>query len=275
MEISTFVRYRPTWRGVVFVIVVVLGAAGVAGYLTYREPATWDASAAVFVGQILPSDVPDYLLRPVADNYQAALGLPRVVRAASKASGESEAAIDSTLSSERVSSTANVDVFYSSTRRKAAKEVVRVASRQALIALAHKDLARSERAERSASGDYQSASQALAGYEATNGDDGSVRHSELAADVDRTLEALTTARGSVDDARLEVEEATSGSVVSVKKPARQSRVPDSARAAATAGLIAAMVAFILLLIVDWRRRPKVRWAAPAEPGALGRGPATP
>jgi hypothetical protein len=72
---------RPSWRGILFVLVLVAVAAGIAGYLVYREPATYKGRASVFVGQILPADVPDYLLRPVADNYQAALGLPRVTRA--------------------------------------------------------------------------------------------------------------------------------------------------------------------------------------------------
>jgi hypothetical protein len=275
MEISTFVRYRPTWRGIAFVLVIVLAAAGVAGYLSYRQAKTWDAKAAVFVGQILPADVPDYLLRPVADNYQSALGLPRVTRAASRASGESYGAVSGGLTSERVSSTANVDVTYSSTRREAAREVVRVASRQALIALAQKDLARNERAQRAAESDYQDATKALTDYEATNGNDGSARHAELSAEADRTLQSVTSARNATDDGRLELEEARSAAVISVKDPSPESRVPDAARSAVTAGLIAAMVAFIILLLFDWRRRPKIRWAAPAETGGVARGSGRP
>jgi hypothetical protein len=270
MEITSFVRYRPSWRGILFVLVLVIIASGIAGYLVYRQPATYKGRAAVFVGQILPPDVPDYLLRPVADNYQAALGLPRVIRAAADASGESEGAIDGGLTSERVSSTANVDVSYQSTDAGAINDVLRVASRQALIAVAESDLQRAERTVTSAQADYDQATAALTAYEATNGDDGSTRQAELAADVTRTLEALSSAQDSLDDAQREVDEATNASVISVREPAEESRTPDAARAAVTAGLIAAMVGFILLLLIDWRRRPAVQWTAPGEPSASGR-----
>jgi hypothetical protein len=264
MEISTFVRYRPSWRGILFVVVLVLVAGGVAAYLTYRDDATYKGRAAVFVGQILPADVPDYLLRPLADNYQAALGLPRVTRAAAEAGGESEAAVAGGLSSERVSSTANVDVTYESTDPAAAREVLRVASREALVAVAEKDLAREQRAVDAAEEAYDEATAELAEYEAVNGADGSARHSELDENVTRTLDELNATRDTLDGAHLELQEATNADVISVKQPEEQSRVPDAARAGVTAGVIAAMVAFIILLLVDWRRRPKVRWSAPPQ-----------
>jgi len=250
--------------------VLVLVAAGVAGYLTYREASTYETRGSVFVGQIFPADIPDYLLRPVADNYQAALGLPRVVRAAAEASGESVAAVDGGLSSERVSSTANVDVIYQSTRPAASRDVVRVAARQALIALAEKDLARAERAVSAAQDDYDAATQALADYDAANGDDGSARRAELEADATRTADALSTARGQLDDAELELSEANDADVISVRDPEEESRVPDAARAGVTAGLIAAMVGLIILLLLDWRRRPKIRWSAASNPVGAGR-----
>jgi hypothetical protein len=271
MEISTFVRYRPSWRGILFVLVLVLVAAGIAGYLVKRQDPEYQGRASVFVSQIFPADIPDYLLRPVADNYQSALGLPSVTRAAANASGESQAAIAGGLTSERVSSTANVDVTYQSTRPDAIKDVLRVASRKALVELAKNDLARSERAATSAQEKYAQATAALAAYEATNGNDGSARHSELDADAARTLDALDSARNALDDAQRELAEATDAAVISVKEPDEQSRLPDAARAAVTAGLVAAMIGFIVLLFVDWRRRPAVKWQAPTGPDtAAGR-----
>ncbi len=264
MEISTFVRYRPSWRGILFVVVVVLVAAGVAAYLSYRRDPTYKTRAAVFVNQILPADVPDYLLRPLADNYQAALGLPRVTRAAAEASGESEADVASGLTSERVSSTANVEVAYESTDPEASREVLRVASREALIVVAEKDVARQQRAVDAASESYDEATAALAEYEAANGADGSARHAELEGNAARTLDDLNAARDELDAANLALREAQDADVVSVRAPEEESRVPDAARAGVTAGVIAAMAAFIILLLVDWRRRPKVRWSAPPQ-----------
>ncbi len=251
-------------------LVLVIVASGIAGFLVYRQAATYKGRAAVFVGQILPADVPDYLLRPVADNYQAALGLPRVIRAAAAASGESEGAVDGGLTSERVSSTANVDVSYQSTDPGAIKDVLRVASRQALIVVADNDLQRAERTVSSAQADYDKANAALTEYEALNGNDGSTRHAELLANITRTLDTLTSAQNALDDAQREVDEATNASVISVREPAQESRTPDAARAAVTAGLIAAMVGFILLLLIDWRRRPAIQWTAPGEPSTSGR-----
>jgi len=264
MEISAFVRYRPSWRGIVLVLVLVVAASAIAGYLVYRQPPNYKARATVFVGQILPSDVPDYLLRPVADNYQATLDLPRVILAAARASGESEAAVAGGLSSERISSTANVDVLYQSPRFEAIKDVLRVASRAGLITVAQMNLARSRRAVTSAQKDYARATQALAKYEAANGNDGSARHAELAANVERTLAALGTSAGGLDDAQLELGEATTASVIFVRDPEKESRIPDAARTAVTAGLIAAMVGAILLLVVDSRRRSGVRWNAASD-----------
>jgi uncharacterized protein involved in exopolysaccharide biosynthesis len=262
MEISTFVRYRPSWRGILFVLVLVLVAGGIAAYLTYRKDANYEARASVFVGQILPADVPDYLLRPLADNYQSALELPRVTRAAAEASGEPEGAIESGLTSERVSSTAYVDVTYESTDPEAAQTVLRVASREALIAVAENDLEREQRSVTAATEAYDDATAALSEYEATNGADGSARHAELSGNVTRTLDELNAARDALDGANLELQEAENADVISVKEPAEESKIPDTARAGVTAGVIAAMVAFIILLLVDWRRRPKVKWSAP-------------
>jgi hypothetical protein len=262
MEVSTFVRYRPTWRGVVFVIALALIAGGVAAFLTYRQDPTYRARAQVFVGQILPPDTPDYLLRPIADDYQAALDLPRVTAEAAAASGEPVGAIAGGLTSELVSSTANVEVFYESTDAAAATTTVRVASRQALIALAQQDLAQAERAAASAERNYDEAVAALSAYEAVNGADSSVQHSELAADVSRTLEQRTTALDDVSAAELELDNAREADVISVGDPDEESQVPAAARAGVTAAVIAGMVALILLLLVDWRRRPKIRWSAP-------------
>jgi hypothetical protein len=270
MEISTFIRYRPSWRGILFVLVLVVAAGGIAGYVVYQEPANYKGSASVFVGGILSGDVPDYLLRPVADNYEAALGLPNVIRAAAGASGESEAAVAGGLSSMRASATANVNVLYQSTRVAAIKVVLRVASREALIALAQMDLAHNQRDVTSAQTDYDRSTQALAAYEAAKGSDGSARHTELAADVTRTLDALTAAQTGLDNAGSELDKAKNGSVIFVQEPQKQSRISDAARAAVTAGVIAAMVGFTLLVLVAWRRRPAIRWTVPSDPSAAAR-----
>jgi len=270
MEISTFLRYRPSWRGIAFVLALVVAASGIAGFLVYRKPANYKGTAAVFVGQILSGDVPDYLLRPVADNYQAALGLPSVISAAAHASGESVGAVDGGLSSVRTSPTANVDVVYQSTRVSAIKVVLQVAAREALVAIAQMDLSHSGTEVTSAQASYNRSAAALAQYEAARGNDGSARHTELDADVTRTLTALHTARTGLDSATREVDKAKNSSVVFVRDPQQQSRTPDAARAAVTAGLIAAMVGLTLLVLVTWRQRPAIRWTAPSTPIATPR-----
>jgi hypothetical protein len=270
MEISTFLRYRPSWRGVAFVLALVVAAGGVAGYLVYRQPANNKGTASVFVGQILPGNVPDYLLRPVADNYQAALALPSVLSAAARASGESDAAVNGGLSSVRTSPTANIDVVYQSTRVDAIKTVLRVASREALIALAQLDISHSRQDVSSAQNDYNRATQALASYEALKGNDGSATHSELSDEVTRTLTALDTARTGLDNTTIELDKAKTAPVIFVRDPQQQSRIPDAARAAVTAGLIAAMIGFTLLVLVTWRRRPAIRWTAPSTSTATAR-----
>lgn len=263
MEISTFLRYRPSWRGVAFVLALVVAAGGVAGYLVYRQPANNKGTASVFVGQILPGNVPDYLLRPVADNYQAALALPSVIRAAARASGESEGAVNGGLTSVRTSPTANIDVGYQSTHVDVIKTVLRVASRQALIALAQLDISHSQQDVNSAQNDYNRATKALAAYEAVKGNDGSATHTELDNEVTRTLAALGAARTGLDNTTIELDKARNAPVIFVRDPQKQSRIPDATRAAVTAGLIAAMVGFTLLVLVTWRRRPAIRWSAPS------------
>lgn len=270
MEISTFLRYRPSWRGLAFVLALVAAAGGIAGYLVYRQPANNKGTASVFVGQILPGDVPDYLLRPVADNYQAALALPSVIRAAAHASGESEAAVNGGLSSVRTSPTANIDVVYQSTRVNAIKTVLRVASREALVSIAQLDTSHSQQDVSSAQADYNRSAQALAAYEAVRGNDGTAAHSALADDVTRTLTALDTARTGLDNTTLELDKAKNAPVIFVRDPQKQSRIPDAARAAVTAGLIAAMVGFSILVLVSWRRRPAIRWTAPSTSTAKAR-----
>jgi hypothetical protein len=270
MEISTFLRYRPTWRGVAFVLALVVAAGGIAGFLVYRQPANNKGTASVFAGQILSADVPDYLLRPVADNYQAALALPSVIRAAARASGESEAAVGGGLSSVRTSPTANIDVVYQSTRVDAIKTVLRVASREALIALAQLDISHSQQDVTSAQQAYNRSAQALANYEAAKGNDGSATHTELSDDVTRTLTAVDKARTGLDNTTIELEKAKTAPVIFVRDPQKQSRTPDAVRAAVTAGLIAAMVGFTLLVLVTWRRRPAIRWTAPSKSIATAR-----
>jgi hypothetical protein len=260
-EIATFIRYRPTWRGLVLVVLLVVLAGGSAGYLTYRKPLTYRAVATVFIRSILSPDTPDYLLRPVADDYQSGLDLPSVTRAAARASGLPEGSISGQVGSERISATANVRVSFESTNRGGATKVVRAVAHQALVELASRELDGANSALNKATQDRAAAVAALAKYRSSGGND-NAQIQAYQGTVDHTTADLNGARDTVDRFQFELEAAKTVDAVVVGTPTALSRRPDTIRAGATAAIIATMVGLALLVIVDRRKKPEIHWAAP-------------
>jgi hypothetical protein len=263
MEIASFLRFRPSWRQVVFVVFVTLVAAGAAGYLAHRSAATYNGKAIVLMAQLFPPNTPNYSISPFVDDFQTVLTTPKVVDQTAQLTGDSAKKITSGLTSNSVGSTLDVEVDYSSMKPDAAVGVVTNASRLALELLAHDRLTSDQRAASQANQDFNTATAALATYQAAHGADGSVTFNNLTANVARTQSRAATASNQVSDDQLQVLAAQSSQTLSVEGPTKQSRLTSEIQSAASTAVIAAAVSTLLLLAFSWRRRPRIRWRADA------------
>ncbi len=261
MEISTFVRYRPSWGGIVTALLIALIAAGAAGYVRYREPVTYRGRAITFVSLVAGADLPDYVLGPIADNYEAELKLPAVAHATARATDISREEVSDELRSSRVGESANVRVTYLSTDRDLATDVARVAARTALTSLADRYLERAGDAVGAARSDYEQDSSALEQYEQANGADGSSQHAALEAQRDASRVALDEVLADVATAELQLANATRPSLVSSLTSKEVSRTAEIVRYAVTAFVVSLMLASIVLLLTSGRRPRRIRWRA--------------
>jgi len=269
MEISSFLRFRPSARQVFVVAFVTLVAAGGAAYLAHRSPATYQGKAIVLIAQVFPPNTPNYEISPFVDDFQTVLTTPKILAETAKLTGEPVTKIMSGLTSNSVGTTIDVEVDYSSTNRAAAIGVVKHSSQLTLGLLAHDRLAADQRAATQATHDFAAATAALAAYESSHGSDGSLEFNDLSANVDRTRSRSGDAANQVSDDQLQVLQAGSSQTLSLDGPTKQSRLTGEIQSAASTGVIAGAVTTLLLLAVGWRRRPTISWRA--EPGVRTRG----
>jgi hypothetical protein len=263
MEISSFLRFRPSARQVFVVAFVTLVAAGGAAYLAHRSPATYKGKAIVLVAQIFPPNTPNYSISPFVDDFQTVLTTPKILAQTAKLSGEPVKKIMAGLTSNSVAGTLDVEVDYSSTNPAAAVGVVKNSSRLALELLAQDRLTADQRASTQANQDFTAATTALATYESVHGANGSVQFNALSADVDRTRTRFDDATNQVSDDQLQVLAARSNQTLSLEGPTKQSRLTSEIQSAASSGVLAGAVTTLLLLALGWRRRPAIRWRADA------------
>ena len=263
MEIASFLRFRPSLRQVVFVAVVTIVAAGAAGYLAHRSPATYNGKAIVLMGQLFPPNTPNYSISPFVDDFQTVLTTPKVVNETSRLTGEPAKKIMSGLDSNVVGTTLNVEVDYSSTSAAGAVGVVKHSSQLALELLAHDRLASDQRAAAQANQDLNQATASLTAYTAAHGADGSIQYNDLSANAERTQTRAASAANQVSDDQLQVLAAQSPQSLSVQGPTKQSRLSSEIQSAASTAVIAAAVTTLILLAWSWRRRPVIRWRAEA------------
>jgi len=249
-------------------VVVTVVAAGAAGYLAHRSPATYNGKAIVLMGQLFPPNTPNYSISPFVDDFQTVLTTPKVVNQTARMTGEPAKKIMSGLNSNAVGTTLNVEVDYSSMNAQAAVGVVRDSSRLALDLLANDRLTADQRASTQANADLVAATAALAAYQAAHGADGSVAFNTLSANAERTQSRAASAANQVSDDQLQVLAAQSPQSLSLEGPTKQSRLTSEIQSAASTAVIAAALTTLVLLAWSWRRRPAIRWRA--EPGARTR-----
>jgi hypothetical protein len=269
MEISSFIRFRPTRRQLVLVATLAVVAAVAAAYLTYRKPAIYTGSAVVYSARVLPPGTPDYTLRPWAADLQTTVTEPDVVSTTAHNTGRSVSDVSGGLTAGLIGdSSTNVQVTFTSSDRSAASAVAAAAARAAAAHLANVDLERAQRTAKQTQKDYDTANQAVATYNARNGTAASAQRDALNADVDRAAKALADALDQVDSTKLEVLAADATTTVAAGSPSRKSKIPEVTQSALTAAIIVMILGFLTLLVRDWRR-PRIRWAPP-RPQELSR-----
>ena len=268
MEISSFLRFRPSARQVLVVSVVTILAAGAAAFVAHRSPASYQAKAIVLVAQLFPPNTPNYSISPFVDDFQTILTTPKIVAETAKVSGESTKKIQAGVTSTSVGSALDVEVTYTSTHAAGALSVVKNSSRFALELLAQDRLTADQQAQTQANRDFAAASAALTSYQSVHGSDGSVAFNSLSANADRTRTRATTAADQVSDDQLQVLAARSGQTLSLEGPTQQSRLTDEIQSAASTGVVAGAITALLVLAIGWRRRPVVSWRA--DPGGRTR-----
>ena len=261
MEISSFLRFRPSARQVVVVSVVTIIAAGAAAFVAHRSAASYKAKAIVLMAQLFPPNTPNYSISPFVDDFQTILTTPKIVAETATVSGESTKKIQAGLTSTSVGSTLDVEVDYSSTHAAGALSVVKNSSRFALGLLAQDRLTADQGAATQASRDFAAATAALATYQFAHGADGSVEFNSLSANADRTRIRAATAADQVSDDQLQVLAARSNQTLSLEGPTKQSRLTGEIQAAASTGVIVGAITVLLVLAIGWRRRPVVSWRA--------------